>query len=76
MILLFQQGNSSGSSPFLSMTIQDQIDIIKFKLDEAETLYQHAMARGDWEACTDYKGQVAKYRNQVGKLIRQKLKIA
>ena len=58
------------------MTIQDQIDIIKFKLDEAETLYQHAMARGDWEACTEYKGQVAKYRNQVGKLIRQKLKIA
>ena len=58
------------------MTIQEQIDVIKFKLDEAETLYSHALARGDWQACTDYKGQVAKHRREVAKLIRQKLKIA
>ena len=59
----------------MTSSIQTRIDNIKGLLDTAETNYQHAMAAGDWEACSTYKAEVAKYRNSIGKMIRQKLNI-
>lgn len=55
------------------MTIQQQIDDLKPILDMVETEYQHAMATGDWVACTAARGKVNKVRNRIAKLIKQKM---
>lgn len=57
----------------MDTTIQTRIDSIKALLDTSETNYQHAMASGDWDACTLYKSEVAKYRKAIGSLVKQKL---
>ena len=55
------------------MTIQEQIDSIKVLLDDAQTSYSHAIAANDMTAMTTHRKAVSKYRNMIGKLIKQKL---
>ena len=53
-----------------------QLDDLKALLCEAETDYSHAFARGDWEACSFHKAKVAKLRGQIGRIIKQNLKLS
>ena len=55
------------------MTVQDQIDSIKILLDDAQTAYSHAIAANDMAAVTIHRKAVSKYRNMIGKLLKQKL---
>ena len=55
------------------MTIQQQIDDIKLLLDDAQTSYSHAIAANDMTAVTTHRKAVSKYRNMIGKLVKQKL---
>jgi len=55
------------------MTIQQQIDNIKVFLDDAQTAYSHAIAANDMAAMTTHRKAVGKYRNMIGKLVKQKL---
>ena len=55
------------------MTIQQQIDSIKLLLDDAQTAYSHAIAANDMAAVTTHRKTVSKYRNMIGKLVKQKL---
>ena len=55
------------------MTIQQQIDQIKVHLDEAQTLYSHAIASNDMESISVHRKTINKYRNMVGQLIKQKM---
>lgn len=55
------------------MTIQQQIDSIKLLLDDAQTAYSHAIAANDMTAVTTHRKAVSKYRNMIGKLVKQKL---
>ena len=55
------------------MTIQQQIDDIKLLLDGAQTSYSHAIAANDMTAMTTHRKAVSKYRNMIGKLVKQKL---
>lgn len=55
------------------MTIQQQIDSIKLLLDDAQTAYSHAIASNDMAAVTTHRKAVSKYRNMIGKLVKQKL---
>tara|TARA_R100000005_G_scaffold96079_2_gene80533 strand:- start:1197 stop:1370 length:174 start_codon:yes stop_codon:yes gene_type:complete len=55
------------------MTVQDQIDSIKILLDDAQTAYSHAIAANDMAAVTTHRKAVSKYRNMIGKLLKQKL---
>ena len=57
------------------MTIQEQIDSIKVLLDDAQTSYSHAIAANDMTAMTTHRKAVSKYRNMIGKLIKQKLEM-
>ncbi len=57
----------------MTTSIQDRIDNIKGLLDTAETNYAHALAAGEWEACSTYKSEVCKYRSAIGKMIKQKM---
>jgi len=57
------------------MTIQEQIDDIKILLDAAQTSYSHAIASNDMVAMTAHRKSVSKYRNMIGKLVKQKLAI-
>jgi hypothetical protein len=56
-----------------TMTAQDHIDRIKPLLVDAENAYAFALAAGDFDACSRHKTEVAKYRNAIGKLVKQKL---
>ena len=58
------------------MNIEDQISLLKTLLASAEDDYSHAIARGDWDACSTAKAQVAKYRNRIGKAIKQRMALA
>lgn len=58
------------------MTIQQQIDQIKVHLDEAQTLYSHAIASNDMESISVHRKTINKCRNMVGKLIKQKMSFA
>ena len=53
-----------------------QLNDLKVLLSDAETDYSHAMARGDWEACSFHKAKVAKLRGQIGRIIKQNLKLS
>ncbi len=55
------------------MTIQQQIDDTKILLDDGQTTYSHAIAANDMEAMTTHRKAVSKYRNMIGKLLKQKL---
>ena len=55
------------------MTIQQQLDDIKLLLDDAQTSYSHAIAANDMAAVTTHRKAVSKYRNMIGKLVKQKL---
>ena len=55
------------------MTIKEQIDDIKLLLDDAQTSYSHAIAANDMTAMTTHRKAVSKYRNMIGKLVKQKL---
>ena len=52
------------------------LNALKALLSDAETDYQHCMARGDWDQCAAAKAKVAKLRNRIGKLIKQRMAIA
>lgn len=55
------------------MNIQDRIESLKPLLAAAQDGYVHAIAAGDWEACSKHKNDVARYQRQIGQLIKQKL---
>lgn len=57
------------------MDIQTCIDTMKIQLEEQQTLYAHAFATADWQACAFHKGRVASLRAGIGRLIKQKLAI-
>ena len=50
-----------------------ELETLKALLSDAETDYQHCMARGDWEKCSAAKAKVARIRNRVGKLIKARM---
>lgn len=50
-----------------------ELNTLKVLLADAETDYQHCMARGDWEQCSAAKAKVAKIRNRIGRLIKQRM---
>ena len=53
-----------------------ELETLKALLSDAETDYQHCMARGDWDQCAAAKAKVARIRNRVGKLIKQRMAFA
>jgi hypothetical protein len=55
------------------MDIQACIDSMKIQLEEHETSYCHALAVGDWQACSFHKGRVTSLRAGIGRLVKQKL---
>lgn len=57
------------------MSIQAQINNLKCLLEEAQLEYHHALARGDWEACSRCKARVASCHSAIGRLVKQKLAI-
>lgn len=52
-----------------------ELETLKVLLADAEDSYSHAIARGDWDACSSAKAKVAKIRNRVGKLIKAKMNL-
>ena len=52
-----------------------ELETLKVLLADAETDYQHCIARGDWNACSAAKAKVAKIRNRVGKLIKARMQL-
>ena len=73
MILLFQPGDSPGPTHTPPMT---DLETLKALLSDAETDYQHCIARGDWEQCAAAKAKVARLRNRIGKIIKQRMAFA
>ena len=59
-----------------SDTLSKELDLLKAFLSDAETDYQHCLARGDWDQCAPAKAKVAKLRNRIGKLIKQRMALA
>jgi len=57
-----------------ALEIQARIDKIKPLLDEAEDQYSFALASGDLKSIPQRKSEVAKYRNMIGALVKEKLK--
>lgn len=53
-----------------------ELETLKALLSDAETDYQHCMARGDWDQCSAAKAKVARIRNRVGQLIKQRMALA
>jgi len=53
-----------------------ELDTLKALLSDAETDYSHCIARGDWENTSAAKAKVAKIRNRIGKLIKQRMQLA
>lgn len=54
-------------------TLTTKLEATKALLTESETQYQLAFAAGDFDACAFHKRQVAKYRNAVGRIIKQRM---
>jgi hypothetical protein len=54
-------------------TIELQLASAKERLSEAQTIYQHCFARGDWDECSKAKRKVAKHMKEVQYLVAQKL---
>ena len=52
------------------------LNALKALLADAETDYQHALARGDWDAMAPAKAKVAKLRRRIGKLIKARMALA
>ena len=57
----------------ITMEIQQMIDSLKIQLDEHETFYHHALARGDWDECQFHRNRVIAIRNSIGRFVQQKL---
>ena len=53
-----------------------ELETLKTILADAEDAYSHAIARGDWETCTSAKAKVAKIRNRIGRLIKQRMQLS
>ncbi|MEC8738123.1 MAG: hypothetical protein VXX91_07820 [Planctomycetota bacterium] len=53
-----------------------ELETLKTLLSDAETDYQHCIARGDWEQCSAAKSKVARLRNRIGKIIKQRMALA
>lgn len=52
-----------------------ELETLKALLSDAEDDYSFAIARGDWEACASAKAKVAKIRNRIGRLIKQRMQL-
>ena len=55
------------------MQTQQNLEAIKALLSDAETRYQHAFATGDWQTMGPAKREVAKYRNMVARIIKERM---
>ena len=53
-----------------------ELDTLKALLSEAEDDYSFAIARGDWPAASLAKSKVAKLRNRIGRLIKQRMQLS
>ena len=53
-----------------------ELETLKALLTDAETDYQHCMARGDWESCSAAKSKVAKIRNRIGRIIKERMQLS
>ena len=53
-----------------------ELDTLKSLLSETEDDYAFAIARGDWTAASVAKSKVAKLRNRIGRLIKQRMAFA
>ena len=54
----------------------NELDTLKSLLSEAEDDYSFAIARGDWPAVSLAKAKVAKLRNRIGRLIKQRMQLS
>jgi len=57
-------------------TATERLSTYKQLLDDFETSYCHALARGDWEQCSFYQSKVQKLRSEIGKLIKKQMGLA
>ena len=55
------------------MQTDQQLEAVKALLSDAEDSYAHAIARGDWEAMAPAKREVAKLRNAVRQIIKERM---
>ena len=55
------------------MKTDQSLEAIKVLLSDAETAYAHAIARGDWKAMAPAKRDVAKLRNMVRAIIKERM---
>lgn len=61
----------------LSLTqteLAEKMKAIKADINEADELYQHALARGDFDTCGKYSNERAQYRRTFAKLLKYKMK--
>ena len=52
----------------------EKIAEVREQVNAADKQYQHAFARADYVTCGKYSNERAKYRNQMGKLLKYKIK--
>ena len=57
-------------------TATERLSTYKQLLDDFETSYCHALARGDWEQVSFYQSKVQKLRSEIGKLIKKQMGLA
>mgnify|MGYP003145748328 CR=1 FL=1 len=57
-------------------TATERLSTYKQLLDDFETSYCHALARGDWKQVSFYQSKVQKLRSEIGKLIKKQMGLA